>query len=452
MQRLTCKNCRAAMLWDGVSEEIRCASCGTRFRVRPRTQAQSGITVDRGEVSPIRTTQGSFAGAALCACYVPQGWKVETNAPEEQANVLVPLTMQVTMQEPAGKCFLTYGGTQVYQHLDPTPQNAPLQGQIQHPGGYLGLCYRDALSFCDGAIQANPYIHDVQRVSQAQQPDDFVLPLLQKAVRDATAGGLVECDANWARCVYTCRDSEGRKWVKQLEAMVSLGWIPLSPQEQMMAQMLQQSQAQTAGRLAMLQARYGGAYNAMTLPMAQMPQPKLRWCLHFLIETSAEADCFQQAQALHDRVRASWKTLPALEQQSAQLGQQLQMRAMQEDQMLAGALGQMNQAQMASWDRKQGIVNDLTAHSSSVMEQIWQSNDETMQHARNRQSEMLKEVNVYQAKPAFGDDPARVEADIGWDHIYQNTKDPEVFAASVGAAPPDLGVDFEELQKLDGNY
>lgn len=452
MQQIQCRHCGTLLSWDGISEQLRCEVCGAAYRMHPRGRTQEGASAGQGKIAPIRITQGSLAGTELFACFVPKGWTVETNAPEEQANVLAPLTPALTMQEPEGRCYLSYYGTQIYQHLEPTPQNEPLQGQLQHPGLYLGLCYEDALSYCDGEVAANQTLSDVQRVSQTTEPDAFIRPLLDKAIRDAAAGGLLQTEANWARCVYSCRDGDGRLWYKQLEAMISLGWIPPDPQEQMLYQTLQQSQAQTAARLSMLQARFGGAYNAMQLPTAQMPQPKLRWCLHFLMETTATEDFFEQAKALHDQVRESWKPLPAFSQQAESLRRQLQMQAMQEDQMLAGVLGQMNQAQMASWERKQGIVNDLTAHTSTVMGQIQQSSDATMQRVRNRQSEQLREVNTFHAVPGIGGDADVVEADIGWDHVYQNTQNPDIFAASVGAAPLEFGVDFEELKPTEGNY
>ena len=47
--------------------------------------------------------------------------------------------------------------------------------------------------------------------------------------------------------------------------------------------------------------------------------------------------------------------------------------------------------------------------------------------------------------------PDVVEADVRWDHVYQNTVDPQLFAASE-AYWLEPGVDFEELKRTNGNY
>ena len=124
MQSLICKRCDGTLSWDGKSELLRCEYCGTLYRLHPRQPDGGGIRTGLGEVSPIETSQGRFAGQALVRCFVPKGWRVETNAPECQANLLAPLTMTVTLSSPAQDCQITYQGAQGYNHLDPTPQNA----------------------------------------------------------------------------------------------------------------------------------------------------------------------------------------------------------------------------------------------------------------------------------------------------------------------------------------
>lgn len=50
-----------------------------------------------------------------------------------------------------------------------------------------------------------------------------------------------------------------------------------------------------------------------------------------------------------------------------------------------------------------------------------------------------------------GWNPDIVEASVKWDHIYQSTRDLDIFAASerIWLEP---GSDFEELRKSNGNY
>ena len=60
----------------------------------------------------------------------------------------------------------------------------------------------------------------------------------------------------------------------------------------------------------------------------------------------------------------------------------------------------------------------------------------------------LNNVNVGAAKDGRWD---VVEADIRWDHVYQNTQNPDVFVAAENIWL-DPGVDFEELKRTNGNY
>jgi len=51
----------------------------------------------------------------------------------------------------------------------------------------------------------------------------------------------------------------------------------------------------------------------------------------------------------------------------------------------------------------------------------------------------------------LGWNPDIVEASVKWDHVYQSTRDPDIFAATerIWLEP---GTDFEELRKSNGNY
>ena len=130
MQSLICKQCNSALRWDGVSETVRCDYCGTMYRMHPRAHAEPsrGVRVGSGAVAPIETSRGTYAGYALVKSYIPVGWTVETNAPEAEANLLVPLTAQVQYAAPDGDAAICFTGTRAYAHLDLTPQTAAQQG------------------------------------------------------------------------------------------------------------------------------------------------------------------------------------------------------------------------------------------------------------------------------------------------------------------------------------
>ena len=111
MQRLICQQCQASLDWDGRSEVVRCAYCGTQYRMHPRANGESGVRTGAGVVSEIQTTRGRYAGHALVRSFIPTGWSVETNAPEQEANLLCPLTIQVAYSSPAQDTFVTFTGT-----------------------------------------------------------------------------------------------------------------------------------------------------------------------------------------------------------------------------------------------------------------------------------------------------------------------------------------------------
>ena len=74
--------------------------------------------------------------------------------------------------------------------------------------------------------------------------------------------------------------------------------------------------------------------------------------------------------------------------------------------------------------------------------------DNAASHNRvaNLQSEMICDVNTYHTNNG-----GIVEASTSFDHVYQNTQNPDVFAAQQGNSF-EFGVDFEELTQTNGDY
>ena len=454
MQSIICQQCRAALDWDGQSEIVRCAYCGTQYRMHPRRGGGTGVRVGSGTVSDIQTTRGRYAGKALVRSFIPKDWTIETNAPEQESNLLSPLTMQVMYTAPKQDACITFTGTRIYNHLEPTPQNAQQQGRMVMPDRMIALAFRDAGAICDGILTGNPAVSDVRLVSASDTPDAWAQAFLQKMVQSAAQGGLAQPGGCWAKKTATVRDTSGQLWRKQVEAMVIYGYIPVSQAEMMAWQMLAQSRARTQGLLGSLAARgrVAGMIAGMAQPQIRPPQPRLRWAAQYVIETSAHEAAFAAAADAHDRIRESIALLPLFEQESARLRDMLNMQAQQESAVIADAMGQMNREQMASWDRKQQIIQGASDYGSNVMHQMFDSNARTMDRVNNLRSEAIRGVNTYYTQSSGYGVPPVVEASTQWDHVYQNTQDPNWFAASQGAAPLEFGVDYEELKQTDGNY
>ena len=455
MQSLICQQCRASLNWDGQSEIVRCAYCGTQYRMHPRQRGDNGVRVGLGEVSAIQTTRGRYAGQPLVRSYVPKDWTVETNAPEQESNLLCPLTVQAAYAAPAQDAFITFTGTRAYNHLEPTPQNAQQQGQMAMPDRMISLAFRDAGTVCEGILRGNPAISDVRLLSDQDTPDTWAQELMQKTVRGYAEAGMLNPGGSWSKKYATVRDGEGRLWHKQVEALVTYAWLPVPPQEQMMYQMLQQNRARTMGMSTMLGGMRGilsGLMAGMAAPQIQPPQPKMRWSIHYVIETSALESAFSAAMDAHEKIRNSMAVLPLFERETARLREALMVQAQQDSAVINDALSQMNRDRMASWDRQQQIIRDTSDYGSQVMQQMRESNAQTQQRVNNLRSESIRGVNTYYTQsPGYGVPPV-VEASTQWDHVYQNTQYPDQFAASTGAAPLEFGVDYEELRRTDGNY
>ena len=454
MQRLICQQCQASLDWDGRSEVVRCAYCGTQYRMHPRANGESGVRTGAGVVSEIQTTRGRYAGHALVRSFIPTGWSVETNAPEQEANLLCPLTIQVAYSSPAQDTFVTFTGTRAFQHLEPTPQNANLQGQMIQPDRTVGLSYQNAEMICDGIINGNPATKDVRLLSSETRPDAWAQNHGQTLRDEYLQSGMLEPGFDWVKKVVTVRDQQNDLWYKQTEAMVTYAYLPIPPGEQMAYQMLMQSQARSMGLSSMLAARgrIAGLMAGMATPQIQPPQPKMRWTVQYVVETSAREAQFPDAVKVHDRIRDSMEILPLFERERDAIRDRLLQQVQQETAVINDALSQMNRQQMASWDRKQQIIQGASDYGSNVMHQMFDSTAQTHQRVSNLQSEAIRGVNTYYTQSAGYGVPPVVEASTGWDHVYQNTQYPDQFAASTGAAPLEFGVDYEELKQTEGDY
>ena len=452
MQSIICKQCNAALNWDGQSEILRCPYCGTQYRMRIRHNS-SGVRTGLGTVSEIQTTQGRYTGHALVRSFIPKGWTVQTNAPEQQANILMPLSIQVVYASPAQDAFITFTGTQAFHHLEPTPQNMPMQGQMIMPDHMIGMTYRDANAVCDGIILGNPALSDIQLLAAEDSPDAWAQNVQNKELQGYAQGGLMNPGGSWVKKLVSVHDAAGDVWHKQVEAMVNYGYMPISPGEQMAYQMMMNNRARSMSFSSMLGDMRGLAGGLMAgLAQPQAPQPKLRWAIQYVVETSARKEIFPAVQEYHEKIRNTIETLPLFRQEMARIRDSLLMQIQQDSAAVNSALSQMNQAQMDSWNRKQNIVQSASDYGSNVMHQIFQSNAETSQRVNNGRSESIRGVNTFFTDTSGFGVPPVVEAGTQWDHVYQNTQHPDQFAGAEGDAGFDFGVDYTELKKTGGNY
>ncbi len=88
----------------------------------------------------------------------------------------------------------------------------------------------------------------------------------------------------------------------------------------------------------------------------------------------------------------------------------------------------------------------------NTMHEMMDSTARTHDRVANLHSESIQGVNTYFTNYGGYGDPDVVKADVRWDHVYQNTQNPDIYAAREGDAPLEYGVDFEELKRTKGDY
>lgn len=442
MRRLNCPKCGNGITWDERSGRVRCTVCGAQYRMHPRN-GNGGVRQGTGGETPIEITRGRYAGAALAKSFAPRGWRITTNAPEAESNLLAPLTLQVEYAAPDGSATITYTGARGYNHLEPTPQNAPQQGRMAFPDRMIPLAYRDADAICEGMLAGNPNLRDVRVLSSFSQPDPWAERLMRSLMEEYTRAGTLNPGGTWAKRYCTALDRNRGEWHKLIEVMVTHAFLPVSPQEQQLYQMMLATQARAFPM--------GGLFG-MRQPPIEPPQPKLRWVVNYVVETSARKEAFAEAMRFHEQIRDSFGTLPVFEQETARIRDALLLQNMQDANAINDALSQMNRDRMASWDRRQQIIREASDYGTQVMREMRESTASTNQRVNNLRSEAIRGVNTYYTHNTGYGEPSVVEASTQWDHVYQNRRHPDTYAAHTGDAPLEFGVDFEELDRTDGNY
>ena len=438
MQTFICQKCGATIFWDGKSEYFYCPKCGQKYRPRVRG------------VMDIKTTEGRYSGQALVRSFVPEGWTTATNAPELESSLLTPLPMQVNYVSPKEDAFITFTGTHGFAHIDYTQENLQRQGQMILPDRIVGWSYQDA-EFISGQVLAqNPLISDVRILSETDQPDNWARDHMQKMLQASANSGTLSPGGNWVKKYITCKDANGNVWHKLLEVMVIYCYLPVSQAEQMMYQMTLQSQQRL---MALTNIPVMGRFAGMPMPQIQQvqpPKPKLRWSLQYMIETSARDEIFREAAEYHDKIRGTIEHTPLHEREASQIEKAMYQRRQQEEQAISDAVGEINRQRSESWDRRRKIIQETNDYTTQIMRDTQKNFSDTNHRVNNRWSEVIRGVNTYYTRnPGYGE-PRVVEVSNRYDHVYQSNRYPGEYAAT--NSPWDLGPDFDELEKTNGDY
>ena len=422
MVRLKCQQCGAGLEWDGLSELVRCGYCGTQYLMHPRDsrfRARTDPFVGSGRVQGIPIAPGgNLSGLCPIESYVPEGWRARAGqAPDDfyGDHAGNPFVVQAEYTSPDGAQVL-FRGSNLY--TDRKLSRVPLIKQIDVLGSYMrvGTPF-NAEQYCDYLVQRDiaPAAGRKLRVEEADAAERTRQQTLYNSIMSQ---GPCQVGIDWKRVRYEITDRQGQERLVSVETRV--------------VDTVKSAQPMMGGGLL---GRFLG----------QMPAAgEHYWETQYEFLILADRAVFDRVFPLAQKINESIQYTPDLDRIRQPLLQHLQ--ALKNQTAMA-----VHQQEMASWDRMQNTVSDTHNYTMNVMHEMNANTAATHQRVANLHSESIRGVNTYyNAQPGYGR-PDVVEADVRWDHVYQNRNDPDVFLSSeIHWLEP--GVDFEELRRTDGRY
>ena len=484
MKQLTCTGCGATLQWDGASNVVECQFCGARFAMRG-AEAGGGRSVDwraealKGGCVADRPCLESCVlelndtGAVYYKSWLPKGWRysVYPNMLLYGQSIGSPFVPGIRMVSPDGRSSITHFTTNSYQDpgnrqlglLQPRMglfgmMNVATMDGMQPGDGHMGIDglihfprsvmdardfirlrhFVPAANYCD-ELAMDTQVQGLQAVGQATD-DDFARQRMEQLLSQAPEQVRQNFWYEWCRRTYR-GTLNGEPVIVVAETEVSTnGW---NVQQAAYAQQAPQPQEQHGffGRMA---AAMGNAAQQAAAGMMQANMPKPWNTDYDLVMVAPEAEA-EAVFAEFEQVRRSIE-LGRDFQQTQETLRRIMMQAMQQAQgAWNNATAQMAADQAASWDRRSATIAETNAYTTNVMREMNANTAATHDRVAGMHSEMIREVNSYS-----GYGGRVVEADIGYDHVYQSTPGSRWGTdAYIGVEGDWLepGVDFVELPK-----
>ena len=423
MINLKCQQCGAALHWDGRGNVVQCTYCGAEYLMHPRQdkmQKRVDPYTGTGEVQGIPIVPGNdCSGLCPISSYVPEGWKVcVRQAPDDYYGDHVgnPFVVEAEYRSPDRSAFVLYRGPNLY--TDRKLSRVPLLKQIDVLGSYLRVGSPfGAEQYCDYLVQRDLQPASGQKL-KVEEADATELERQKTIYSQYASQGFQQITSEWKRVFYAFSGQDGKQKIATVETRlndVHKG----------------------------MQAMSGGGFFGQL--MGQMfNTDEHYWETQYEFILVADKDKFDSVYPIAQKINESIREAPDLDRIRQSLIQYLQKLKNQ----TAMAI---HQQEMASWNRRSQILQDAHNHTMNTMREMNANTAATHDRVANMHSEMLREVNTYHTvSPGYGR-PDVVEADIRWDHVYQNTQNPDVFVSTENIWL-DPGVDFEELKRTNGNY
>ena len=423
MVRLKCQACGAALHWDGSSNVIKCNFCDAEYLIHPQSEPfrkARDIYLGRGEMQGIPIVPGNdCSGLCPVESFAPQGWRICARQASDEFygdHANNPFVAEAQYDAPDGSAMILFRGAN--QYTDRKLSRVPLIKSIDVLGSYMrvGTPFT-AEQYCDYLLQRDLQPASAQKL-RVEEADAAERERQQTIYNNYTSQGFCSVTSDWKRVTYGITDRAGRRRTVSVETRVNdlrRGGQPMGGGGffgQLMGQMFSAGEHYWETQYEFIVAAAPEAYDAL-LPTAQKINESLR--------TTDDLERIRQSLLQY---------LQGLKNQTAMA---------------------IHQQEMASWDRKQQTISDTHNYTMNVMHEMNANTAATHDRVANLHSEAIRGVNTYYtARPGYGA-PDVVEADVRWDHVYQNTVDPQLFAASE-AYWLEPGVDFEELKRTNGNY
>ncbi len=427
--RIDCPKCNAVIAWNGTDDIVFCRLCGTRYKMHPRrssnTQPAFMPPVGRGEVDILTVpNESTIRNRPLLKTYIPNNWRYQCTLAGDRFDVVSnPFVVSVAFLAPDNSAKIVFTGECFYKHFNATPQTAAFQNRlddltVSRTPSFLRLkSYMPANAYCD-ALAGSCGLNGLSVVN-TRQPDSTELTKQQNAVQSFLSKGFLNASADWAGKTYSGTAPNGQRMKVYAETRV--------------IQMMKVSQVPTLQMppLGGMGALFGAR---MTPQMVAQQRQDIFWDTQYEFTLLAAEAVFDRAYAELQRIMQTLDYLPEMAQARA-------------DAMALANNAMMNiaAARSDSMNRMSQTIAETNAYTSNIQHQMIANNAASHDRVANLNSEMIRGVNTYHAHGGV------VEASTMYDHVYQNTQNPNLFAAQQGDSF-EFGVDFEELPRTNGNY
>ena len=438
MRLLKCQQCGAQLKWDGKKEIVKCDYCGAQYQMQARpAQRPSDPHFGYGEVMgiPMNYFEGmNFEGQLAIDAYVPEGWYACVGAASfdnygDCAGNTLPLEGRFIA--PHNRAIVIYRSSNCFTDRRRSPHMPT--NEIDMLGTNMRVRKPFTMTeYCDTLLKRDAMPAKAKLVKK-EQPDEDEMQRMQIVAQNYRSQGFATVNVDWTRRIYEITNRTG----EEKKVAIETRFADVHKRD------MSNDQPQK-GFMGMLK---GAAQNMMDLHC---------WETGYEMILISDPDIYDAMFEEFMKINLSIRPRQEYQNMKNAVTQYIQQQIAQTQQTVNNAMMNMQRERMESWDRRSRIIQDTNNYTTNIMREMNANTAATHDRVANLHSEAIRGVNTYYAAPgtfSYGNStrPDVVEASINWDHVYQSTQNPDVFAATrdVWLEP---GVDFVELKKTNGNY